>query len=68
MSLKQFFVRSGSIGSVHAAKAAPSQVLRPARNANVAALAKHVNESEKYSFESIHKALGAAMGKLKSKA
>jgi len=39
----------------------------PAQNANVTCLVKHVNRSDKYSFDSVHKAFSAAMGKVNAK-
>lgn len=65
MSLKTFFL--GRVSSVDARAKAPAREA-PARNANVAALNKHVNESDRYSVGAVHKAFDEAMSQAKAKA
>ena len=55
------------LGQTSAVLAANHYEREPAQNANVACLVKHVNRSDKYSFEAVHKAFSAAMGKVKAK-
>jgi hypothetical protein len=55
-----------SSGDSPAEKAAAKKA--PVRNANAAALNKHVNASDRYSVDAVHKAIGEAMSQAKAKA
>jgi hypothetical protein len=66
MSLKTFFLGRMSSADARAEKAPARR--SPVRNANVAALNKHVNESDRYSVDAVHKAFGEAMSQAKAKA
>jgi hypothetical protein len=66
MSFRTLFL--GRVSSVYApADKAPAR-RTPVRNANVAALNKHVNESDRYSLDAVHKVFGEAMSQAKAKA
>lgn len=66
--MNQSFSRSSSFRQKPAVLAENHCEREPAKNANAACLVKHVNKSDKYSLESVHKAFGAAMAKIKAKA